>query len=96
MPIVEPASISEWAEHGLLAEPARRGKWEALQFMTKWNTNQFLRHVGREPVNDDLDRCNCDKAGEQGHKACGICEHYRPVFECQTCFPKCMGNIKRI
>lgn len=65
--------------------------------MKKWNANQFLKHVGREPENDDLDRCNCKQAGEQGHRACGICEEHRmPVFACPTCFPKCMDGVKRI
>lgn len=64
--------------------------------MTKWNADQFLRHVGRLPEDDDLDRCNCDKAGQVGHHSCGICEHYKPVFECHECFPKCRESVKRV
>jgi hypothetical protein len=47
---------------------------------------QFKDMVGREPENDDLDRCNCVRAGEPGHSSCGICKHNKPVFECQECF----------
>lgn len=31
----------------------------------------FTAAVGRAPVNDDLDRCNCPQAGEMGHWFCG-------------------------
>lgn len=31
----------------------------------------FEKRVGHPPENDDLDRCNCDKAGETGHWYCG-------------------------
>ena len=32
---------------------------------------KFLKHVGFEPENDDLERCNCKEAGQWGHKDCG-------------------------
>lgn len=31
----------------------------------------FKLHTGRDPIQDDLERCNCDKAGETGHDFCG-------------------------
>ncbi len=41
----------------------------------------FVAHVGREPKDDDLERCNCPKAGQLGHQACGWDEETQlPVF----------------
>ena len=31
----------------------------------------FKQYVGREPQDDDLDRCNCNNAGKAGHNMCG-------------------------
>jgi len=31
----------------------------------------FKQYVGREPEDDDLERCNCKTAGEAGHTMCG-------------------------
>jgi hypothetical protein len=31
----------------------------------------FIDATGRDPVNDDLDRCNCPYAGQMGHFLCG-------------------------
>jgi hypothetical protein len=31
----------------------------------------FKQYVGREPEDDDLERCNCKTAGEAGHTFCG-------------------------
>ncbi len=55
----------------------------------QWTAEDFAKAVGREIENDDLDRCNCSKAGQPGHNGCGICEHDLPVFMCHECFPKC-------
>jgi hypothetical protein len=42
---------------------------------------QFTKATGAEPINDDLDRCNCDKAGEIGHWYCGWdAEANLPIF----------------
>jgi hypothetical protein len=49
------------------------------------DANRFREMTGREPENDDLDRCNCQKAGTVGHLCCGVCEHNLPVFECPEC-----------
>lgn len=32
---------------------------------------RFIKAVDREPVDDDLERCNCPHAGEDGHHHCG-------------------------
>lgn len=41
----------------------------------------FKRATGREPENDDLERCNCQQSGEIGHTACGWDnEQDLPVF----------------
>ena len=43
----------------------------------------FSKHVGTPPVDDDLERCNCDKAGEIEHLCCGWCDtHELPIFCC--------------
>jgi len=44
-------------------------------------TEQFKYYVGRAPVDDDLDRCNCSNAGKAGHGQCGWnFKHNMPVF----------------
>jgi len=44
---------------------------------------QFFKATGHTPVNDDLERVNCEKAGEFGHMSCGWCEeHNQPEFYC--------------
>jgi len=62
----------------------------------KWTEKEFLDRVGRSSEQDDLDRCNCDQAGELGHYGCGICEHHKPVFECRVCFGKPHEEVNRI
>ena len=32
---------------------------------------QFIAATGRAPQNDDLERCNCPRAGQLGHWGCG-------------------------
>jgi hypothetical protein len=42
---------------------------------------KFIEATGREPINDDLDRCNCPEAGKLGHWSCGWnIEHDKPQF----------------
>lgn len=42
---------------------------------------QFKAAVGCDPIQDDLERCNCDKAGQFGHSQCGWdTERGMPVF----------------
>lgn len=41
----------------------------------------FAAAVGRPPQDDDLERCNCDRAGQIGHTQCGWNEKLNlPVF----------------
>ena len=48
----------------------------------KITVRQFTKHTGHKPVNDDIARANCDKAGEIGHMACGWCyEHHLPYTQ---------------
>lgn len=47
--------------------------------------DEFYLLTGRKPEQDDLERVNCDKAGQIGHFSCGWCKiHWCPVFECQS------------
>ena len=46
----------------------------------------FYIITGHRPVYDDLERCNCTKAGEVEHWSCGMCRHGQPVFMCPDCF----------
>jgi len=39
--------------------------------MTKITPEKFERYVGRPPILDDLERCNCKEAGKHGHYFCG-------------------------
>lgn len=49
----------------------------------------FIEKVGTEPIHDDLERCNCDQAGKQGHSSCGWCiKCDQPVFCCGHFFPE--------
>jgi hypothetical protein len=32
---------------------------------------RFIARMGYEPVDDDLERCNCRMAGQIGHTMCG-------------------------
>lgn len=45
--------------------------------------DEFKQLTGREPVDDDLERVNCNKAGMRGHRSCGWCFWCeKPKFEC--------------
>lgn len=44
---------------------------------------RFISATGLEPVDDDLERCNCPKAGTVGHFCCGWNEQRNaPQFLC--------------
>jgi hypothetical protein len=48
-----------------------------------YSRSRFIASVGREPVNDDLDRANCTEAGTVGHQSCGWCDMCdKPRFVC--------------
>lgn len=46
----------------------------------------WTRATGEPPIEDDLETANCPKAGAPGHRACGWCEHDKPVRKCEACF----------
>lgn len=49
----------------------------------KYTAEQFEEIVGFAPIDDDLERLNCHKAGYIFHMACGYCEkHNKPRFVC--------------
>lgn len=44
---------------------------------------EFLEKVGRLPVDDELERVNCEYIGTRGHSSCGWCkEHDKPRAQC--------------
>ena len=44
---------------------------------------EYKRLTGTKPDQDDLERVNCSKAGEIGHRQCGWCgNHKLPRFQC--------------
>lgn len=44
---------------------------------------EFEAKFGRPPIDDELERINCDKVGTIGHQLCGWCdEHNTPRYEC--------------
>lgn len=47
------------------------------------DAQEFEKRAGYAPEQDDLERVNCDKAGQLGHLSCGWCaRHDAPMFEC--------------
>lgn len=53
------------------------------------NAEIFTKAVGREPEQDDIERCNCVQVGKPGHLFCGWCDvHDKPVFMCGCQKPK--------
>lgn len=61
------------------------------------NREQFITITGFEPVNDNLERANCDKAGQAGHISCGVCTGCgRPLFICGCNIMEHLSEIKRL
>lgn len=55
---------------------------------------EFKEHFGFKPQQDDLDRVNCEKAGQVGHLMCGICERCRlPKFRCSCQQPNAFKRL---
>jgi hypothetical protein len=55
--------------------------------------DEFRDRVGSEPCQDDLERCNCVRAGQLGHMFCGVCVHGMPRFvRCDDCAHVGSGN----
>lgn len=45
------------------------------------SAEKYEHATGHPPERDDLERCNCDKAGQPGHTQCGWNNHADlPVF----------------
>ena len=44
---------------------------KAVEIPAVITAEYFKASVGRDPVNDELNRCNCERAGELGHYHCG-------------------------
>lgn len=42
-----------------------------MKLLNQMSAADFKQKVGRLPVDDDLDRVNCEHAGEIGHEFCG-------------------------
>lgn len=55
----------------------------ATAIVTAITAEKFRAATGREPAQDNLERCNCKSAGEIGHWSCGWCEACdKPRFVC--------------
>ena len=39
--------------------------------MVEITEEMFIKATKKTPLDDDLERCNCPKAGELGHSSCG-------------------------
>ena len=63
---------------------------------SKMNEETFTQRTGYVPIDDDLERVNCDSAGKLGHKSCGVCKHDNPLFlSCSLCEKEGIGYNKR-
>jgi hypothetical protein len=65
--------------------------------MVKMTEQEYFAKTGYKPVNDDLDRVNCDDAGLPGHWNCGWCDIHRcPRFSCLCRAPEPKEVFKSI
>jgi hypothetical protein len=49
--------------------------------MKEITAEKFEQRMGQPPIQDDLERCNCQEAGKLGHSSCGWNEEFDlPVF----------------
>ena len=50
---------------------------------------EFKAATGNDPEDDDMDRVNCNVAGDVGHTSCGWCDiHNKPMFQDYQCTMK--------
>lgn len=58
----------------------------------------FILATGHYPVQDDLQRCNCDRNGERGHTMCGWNKYVNlPNFQSsQKVFEKRPEDLTRV
>ncbi len=65
--------------------------WMGRMYIAKivdMDAQKFAAKVGRKPTDDDLERVNCDKAGQVGHLSCGWCQKCDgPCFHCPCSVP---------
>lgn len=47
---------------------------------SKITAERFLEATGKPPRDDDLERCNCERAGQVGHSGCGWCDDCNQPF----------------
>ncbi len=53
----------------------------------------FEAATGQPPTEDDLERVNCGREGQFGHRVCGWCdEHGLPIFQCPHFFERTKGR----
>ena len=55
-----------------------------VSFLARTVNDEIFKHFTKsDPSDDDVERCNCTKAGSVGHFSCGWCASCcRPVFIC--------------
>lgn len=68
--------------NGGINQMTRQLAMKALQIIT---AEFFEQATGRAPKNDDLERCNCEQAGEMGHQFCGW-NYRKNVPSFQNCY----------
>ena len=63
-----------------------------MESANKITAKTFEEKTGFIPVDDDLERASCPKAGELGHQCCGWCKkHDGPMTQCLCAFKR-KGN----
>lgn len=56
---------------------------------------EFEAKVGHKPEQDDLERANCELAGNIGHSMCGWClNHDKPRFICGCLVKEDIARLK--
>lgn len=61
-----------------------------------YTAEQYEYRYGRPPEHDDLERINCDCAGDPGHRQCGWCvECNGPRMFCHSCSSRSFRNTAR-
>ncbi|ADQ52819.1 hypothetical protein CL89_gp100 [Aeromonas phage PX29] len=53
-----------------------------MRLKTEMDAKLFKKFTGRKPIQDDLERVNCQQAGKMGHTHCGWNHRaHRPMYE---------------
>ena len=64
----------------------------------EWTSVNYMRHVGRFPIEDDLERVNCSVAVDDtrlDHTHCGLCLHNMPLALSCPCCDALMVRLKQ-